>query len=66
MEMRQILALACLGNRWKSVANWPFVAFLVVVREYGDAKPPHAHGLSRRGKNEASWRLSPSAQTARI
>lgn len=34
-----------------SVAEWPFVAFLVLAREHGDAKPPHTHGLSRRSQN---------------
>ena len=34
-----------------SVAKWPFVAFLVLAHEHGDAKPPHAHGLSRRNQN---------------
>lgn len=51
MEMRQIPPLACFGSRWVSVAEWPFVAFLVLAREHGDAKPPHAHGLSRRSQN---------------
>lgn len=50
MEMRQIHPLACLGSRWQSVAKWPFVAFLVLARGHGDAKPPRAHGLSRRGQ----------------
>lgn len=49
--MRQIPPLACFGSRWVSVAKWPFVAFLVLAREHGDAKPPHAHGLSRRNQN---------------
>ncbi len=49
--MRQISPLACFGSRWVSVAKWPFVAFLVLAREHGDAKPPHAHGLSRRSQN---------------
>lgn len=49
--MRQIPPLACFGSRWVSVAKWPFVAFLVLAREHGDAKPPHAHGLSRRSQN---------------
>lgn len=50
--MRQIPPLACFGSRWVSVAKWPFVAFLVLAREHGDAKPPHAHGLSRRSQNQ--------------
>lgn len=52
MEMRQTHAPACLGSRWKSIAKWPFVAFLVLAREHGDAKPPRAQGLSRRGKEQ--------------
>lgn len=51
MERRQVHPLACFGSRWVSVAKWPFVAFLVLAREHGDAKPPHAHGLSRRSQN---------------
>ena len=50
--MRQIHPLACFGSRWQSVAKWPFVAFLVLAREHGDAKPPRAHGLSRRGQEQ--------------
>ena len=48
--MRQTYALACLGNPWKPVAKWPFVAFLVLAPEQGDAKPPIAQGLSRSGQ----------------
>lgn len=48
--MRQTHALACLGNPWKPVVKWPFVAFLVLAPEQGDAKPPIAQGLSRSGQ----------------
>ncbi len=48
--MCQAHGLACLGDRWQSVAKWPFVAFLVLAPEHGDAKPPRAQGLSRRGQ----------------
>lgn len=49
--MRQIPPLACFRSRWVSVEKWPFVAFLVLALERGDAKPRHAHGLSRRSQN---------------
>lgn len=49
--MRQIPSLVCFGSRWLSVARWPFVAFLGLARGHVDAKPPHAHGLSRRSQN---------------
>ena len=48
--MRQTHALACLGNPWKSVVKWPFVDFLVLAPEQGDAKPPIAQGLNRSGQ----------------
>lgn len=48
--MRHTHALACLGNPWKPVANWPFVAFLLLAPEQWDAKPPIAQGLSRSGQ----------------
>ena len=32
------------------MAKWPFVAFLVLAPEQGDAKPPIAQGLSRSGQ----------------
>jgi len=48
--MRQIHLLACFGSWWQSVATWPFVAFLVLAHEHGDAKPPLARGLGRRSQ----------------
>lgn len=47
--MRQFWVLALGGNRWHSVVARPFVAFIVLAPGHGDAKPPHAQGLSRRG-----------------
>ena len=63
-ELRQSRLLAWSGNRWHSVAVWPLVAFIVLALGYGDAKPPHIQGLSRRGLEQMSRPLPPVTLTA--